>query len=433
MTTEEKAKAYDEALEKTRIYRDNARIAEDYIAVARYENIFPQLRESEDERIRNEIITFIEQAIHSGGGVSVSKEKEDKWIAYLEKQKELPFVKDVVLGFPGLYFYDGERMHFRGNPALEDSPYYFAMKQQEEKQKDFAADEYWRGFKNGRDEVLANPDRFNLQEKQKEPENVSASTMAPSCWAEEPSLQKEQKPAKCIEDSVKFEEGFKAGRESGLRDGQKYVLNNLDSYGLCKSAEWSEEDERIRNAILEFLNPDKGGTKYSSYAGLVEWSDWLKSLRPRQNPIVAVDAEQLLKILPKRQEWSEEDKMYLSQAIETLERENYLILADKLKSLRPQPKQEWSEEDKMIRQKLIRFISSPNIEGFMLASDEQMFVSWLKSLHPMPKVAVADGILWKPSEEQMYALGTVVKGIGEATVGSIAYNLKELYEHLKQL
>ena len=30
--------------------------------------------------------------------------------------------------------------------------------------------------------------------------------------------QKEQKPVEWNEDSVKFEEGFKAGRESGLRD-----------------------------------------------------------------------------------------------------------------------------------------------------------------------------------------------------------------------
>ena len=45
----------------------------------------------------------------------------------------------------------------------------------------------------------------------------------------------------------------------------------------------------------------------------------------------------------------------------------------------------WSEEDENIRQKLIRFISSPNIEEFMLESDEQMFVSWLKSLPPQLK------------------------------------------------
>lgn len=50
-----------------------------------------------------------------------------------------------------------------------------------------------------------------------------------------------------------YEEGFKAGRESGLRDGQKYVLNNLDSYGLCKHAEWSEEDEDTINLMIAIL------------------------------------------------------------------------------------------------------------------------------------------------------------------------------------
>ncbi len=40
----------------------------------------------------------------------------------------------------------------------------------------------------------------------------------------------------------------------------------------------------MRNAILGFLNPDKGGTKYSSNAELVEWSNWLKSLRPSWKP-----------------------------------------------------------------------------------------------------------------------------------------------------
>ena len=47
---------------------------------------------------------------------------------------------------------------------------------------------------------------------------------------------------------------------------------------------WGKEDERIRKAILRFLNPDKGGTKYSSNAQLVEWSAWLKSLRPSWKP-----------------------------------------------------------------------------------------------------------------------------------------------------
>lgn len=52
------------------------------------EEIFPELKESEDERIKNEIIAFVEQSIHRGGGTPVPQEQEDKWIAWLEKHGE---------------------------------------------------------------------------------------------------------------------------------------------------------------------------------------------------------------------------------------------------------------------------------------------------------------------------------------------------------
>lgn len=58
---------------------------------------------------------------------------------------------------------------------------------------------------------------------------------------------------------------------------------------------------------------------------------------------------------------------------------------------------------------------------------KQDLIEWVERI-PTDKPAE-----WKPSEEQIYSLGTVVKGVGEANVGSIAYNLKELYEQLKKL
>lgn len=82
-------KKYNEALERARALWREA-IEKEYVNdyLKDYETIFPELRESEDEMTRNEIIAFIEQAIHRGGGTPIPKEKEDKWIAYLEKQKE---------------------------------------------------------------------------------------------------------------------------------------------------------------------------------------------------------------------------------------------------------------------------------------------------------------------------------------------------------
>lgn len=82
MNIEEKAKAYDEALEKVKPLYERAK-KDDSPIWATYEHLFPQLAESEDERIRRDIIHYI---LYKADGVS--EEQEHSWIAYLEKQKE---------------------------------------------------------------------------------------------------------------------------------------------------------------------------------------------------------------------------------------------------------------------------------------------------------------------------------------------------------
>ena len=77
MTTEEKAKAYDKAIERAKQH------CADYVV----ETIFSELKESEGERIRKDIISFVEQAIDAGYGI-ISKERKEKWIAWLKKQGE---------------------------------------------------------------------------------------------------------------------------------------------------------------------------------------------------------------------------------------------------------------------------------------------------------------------------------------------------------
>ena len=52
------------------------------------ENIFPELNESEDEITKNEIIAFVEQSIHRGGGTPIPQEQENKWLEWLEKHNE---------------------------------------------------------------------------------------------------------------------------------------------------------------------------------------------------------------------------------------------------------------------------------------------------------------------------------------------------------
>lgn len=86
MTTEEKAKTYNEALSRAKHFLTNIGVPSDEDAIDAVkrmsEYIFPELKESEDERIRKEII----ESIKGDMVMRTSKDKELA-IAWLEKQK----------------------------------------------------------------------------------------------------------------------------------------------------------------------------------------------------------------------------------------------------------------------------------------------------------------------------------------------------------
>ena len=82
MTIEEKAKAYDEAIERAN--KIDTLNKEYLTSKEAKEYIFPELAESEDEKIRKAIISFLEQSGYGG----VGEYPKAKMIAWLEKQKE---------------------------------------------------------------------------------------------------------------------------------------------------------------------------------------------------------------------------------------------------------------------------------------------------------------------------------------------------------
>ena len=82
MTDKEKAKAYDEALERAR--KALSEISpENYSARKIIEDAFPELKENEDERIRKAIIKSIEE----DSSVYEQDVSKEQMLAYLEKQK----------------------------------------------------------------------------------------------------------------------------------------------------------------------------------------------------------------------------------------------------------------------------------------------------------------------------------------------------------
>lgn len=328
MTTEEKAKAYDEAIVIAKSCLEKgvnpANNPLDYFigcVCKMFPNSFPELRESEDERIRNFLINKFEEVGEIWGEYSTKDV-----IAYLEKQKE------------------------RGPLTKEEE---YTLQRIIEHLEDEGCLQSW---------IDLLYDIYNLP-------------------------YGKQKPAECIEDSVKFEEGFKAGRESGLRDGQKYVLNNLDSYGLCKSAKWSEEDEtRLTNILImlkEYVIHHYSKDDVNKSVG------WLENRAKFLRPV--------------KQEWSEEDEKRIQSILFSIgyckeeypDKKNYSKDINWLKSLRPQPHWKPSEQEKGALRTAI-YILTEERNFPKAAAQLQNILDIFDGEEPRKE--------WKPSEEQMVAL-----------------------------
>ena len=103
MTQEEKAKAYDEALERARAINSGKDIDVE-AGTTTCEYIFPELKESEDEKIRKELIEHI-KANKWADYVLFQKFSPDDVIAWLEKQKS---VEEIVARCKDSWYNEGK-------------------------------------------------------------------------------------------------------------------------------------------------------------------------------------------------------------------------------------------------------------------------------------------------------------------------------------
>lgn len=77
---------YEQALDNLKKIKDANKDNKELVDFIEYK--YPELKESEDEIVMAEIIAFIEQSIHRGGGTPIPQEQENRWLAWLEKQSE---------------------------------------------------------------------------------------------------------------------------------------------------------------------------------------------------------------------------------------------------------------------------------------------------------------------------------------------------------
>ena len=279
-TIEEKAKAYDEAIDKIGDVVEAGTIEQGLA-----EWLFPELKESEDEQIRKRLIRhFQHKTKQEWNGMLVKN-----IIAWLAKQGEQQPVPDWMPKFldelrsKTKYFDWDEGRDIEGHilAIIEwmspNYPNHFNGKDDKQKPVWSEKDERIRNF------LISKMEEVGNVWKEYSAEDIIA-------WLEK---QGEQKPVSITDEWVEdYWQHEKVNNPYSYDKGEEIQFDHQGFVRFCKKycknpAEWSEEDERMRIKILEALSAYADHVQYTGFcinAELIrsELMGWLKSLRPQK-------------------------------------------------------------------------------------------------------------------------------------------------------
>ena len=365
------------------------------------EALAPELAESEDERITDTIFNCLYQCCDTG---FISGTQRDNALAYLEKQKDLD--KMIVI-----------------SPEVWDNA---------------ISDAYENGKKEGEKQKEQKPvpplppfDEMTPEDKMNHPLYLEGFDMGRDVQ----KVFDEQKPVeRSLEDSriigfvyallnqIKWKDNWAMSKDECLR--------RLNNYRPQKPAEWSDEDEKIRQSIIKDIEFERNYTSATTNKTVEiekynEQINWLKSLSinlKKKNE----DIEKLCS-----NEWSEEDEKHKQWILECLAdgkrkvpefAEQYQAAFNWLKFLCPSWKP--SEQEKAALRTAI-----------CVLTEERNFPKTAEQLQAILNAFDCKETRkeWKPSEEQMEALERTIQlanfGCGEDRRKALV----SLYAELKKL
>ena len=287
-TIEKKAKAYDEAIKKAQdmlSYKELRREDAEYL--------FPELAESEDEKIRKALIECIEYNVNIAGGFG-----KQELIAWLEKQ--------------------GEHYNFR--------------------QKIQVGDHVTRN----KDGMLVNLSQLNRVAK---PCDKKQGEQKPTEWSEG-DISHIGYAIDGLERYIKEHPDPEFGNATPCEKAAVRWLKSLKDRCLPQAkTEWSEEDEKLRKEIICRLENHLSKLQHLRMKdeALCKEISWLKSLRPQKQTVVCneEDIELIEDIIA---------RFRYFMAIGMLNKEQYASWIDKLKALKAimKPQKQWKPTEEQI-------------------------------------------------------------------------------------
>ena len=402
MKIEEKAKAYDEMLQRVKELHETGNA----LTKKQMEIICPELSESEDERIRIALIKLMTVAGENYVMSATGFEKE-RLLAYLGKQKESQKSSDSILSDCVSDAKCEDRWH-KVTDSLPD---------------------------NGR-EVLAKDKLGNTLLARYDGEGWDVSVYDDedyrchngiSKWREIPSeKQNEQKHPNGCFTCDEYKKGYEAGRLNGFTAGYNKAMKEQ------KPAEWSEDyrEEDIQTRFAFYTYKDDPSVLYLSNVFVEESSRnhgfGTRILKAAEKVAEAVGA---ITISLKVKQDSPANAWYRKNGYDFVAfKDGYEWLEKNLEYMKPQPKQEWGEEDDQLIGFIFDLLNSL-VWRKDWAMDKKECLERLKSLRPVSKESLQS---WKPSEEQMNAIDRCVDYLEESD-NEDAEIMESLQEQLHKL
>ena len=318
-------KHYKDALESAKDYYDNSNISP--IEKNRLSAIFPELRESEDERIKNEILEFFQCSMYCE---ELDTDKLKRWIAWLKKYPKRE----------GLYYYhqDGSFTYI-GQPAWEYDNSSVINPEVEKKELPTVENE----TSESEDERIRKAILGLTYIDRIEPilTKCSITKQDIRSWLEK---QKEHKPGKQVDPADAswdayyqrdLNKGYELGLEAGRKEQNPYELNKEYWRGYREGKNCVEDKIKEQKP---YGQRDECKDCQANYAGTCKGSCEMK--RKEQKPA----------------EWSEEEEKDVSHIIRVLDdcyaygrhdlsKTDHENLVNTLKSLRPH----WKPSEEQMR------------------------------------------------------------------------------------
>jgi hypothetical protein len=416
LSIEEKAKAYDEAIERMKSWARGEHPECFTEAQKAAEFIFPELKESEDEKIRKSIIEHLE---YLGKYCSESMPDVDKWIAWLEKQGEQKHIVEMKSAEESLGI-DSETY----NKIVDECIY------GENKPVDKAEPKFHEG------DWLVNIECGNIVRVIGVLENnyrldYGVDTIGTLCtelvdndyrlWTINDAkdgdvLAVEQRydyPSPFIaiykeggldffnsHCSTGFDEKFYTGETGhdvkGIHPATKEQRDTLMKAMADAGYTFDFEKKELKKIEEEVNGEDYGIDSLYHAQRILEKTlgsvDGYQSDDGILDHKAAITAVKKLYEQQKTAEWSEDDEVKINRIVACLENlnvaDNDILLKDVdwLKTIKdrvqPQLKQEWSEEDETKRNVLIGLVEEIKSQPLKRLEDWDGYISWLKSLRP---------------------------------------------------